>query len=274
MSRSERSEGQAPLHIQPPTPRERLLLVALLGRPESAAPAWGQWTAGLSAAAWIEALTPYKRSWPLVLWSARRSRLPIPRPVSTALKAAYVAEKLRHEFMWSALEGCAAALRTAGISSVALGGAALAATVYPEPALRHVHAIRLGVSDVEGAGRVLGDCGFRRVHGARGGSTVCLVGKRGEALVLAAEPTGFVGVSMPSSQIRVSCALDALTSAWEETLAADAYPMVWAFDVFFVARSEGWTLESSKPMERVRRPLLDEAMRLLARALADHGAPA
>jgi hypothetical protein len=276
MSRSEHPEAPGLHSIRCPTGRDRLLLVTLLGRPAQAARAWSQWTTGLPASALVEALSRYKRTWPLVLWSARRNGLPVSRPLLTVLRAAYVSEKVRYGFLWRELEACISDLSKAGISSVALGGVPLASTVYPEPWLRHVHDVRLGVSDVAGAGLVLSARGFHRANDAplRAKSAVALEGKRGESLLLVLADTRPVGTHLPGSHVTMQRPLDALMAAWEETLAADAYPLVWATDVFFVTRSEPLPLAGSQPMQRVSHPLLDEAAHILAQVLDCDGSPA
>src|SRR5262249_24307692 len=145
-------------------------------------------------------------------------------------------EKIRHTYLRHILEACISRLTAAGVTSIVRGGAALALTVYPEASLRHTHAIRLGVADVDGATTALSDLGLRREDDAMSvtGQTVCLRGQAREASVLEPDVCGST-VHLSAAQIVVQSPLDALAAAWDEIIGAGAYPLVWTFDIFFAA---------------------------------------
>ena len=241
---------------------DALLLRALLCRPPEAEEAWNKWTDTSARSGWLEALSPYKRVWPLILWAARRNRLHVPRSVLIALRAAYASEKIRHTYLRHILEACISRLSAAGVTPIVRGGVALALTVYPEAPLRHTHAIRLGVADVDGASTALSDLGFCSEEDAmsRTGRTVRLTGQAREALVLEPNVCGST-VCLSASQIVVQSPLDALAAAWDEIIGAGAYPLVWTFDVFFVAGVDRHNGRRSNDV------LLAQAVRTLARVL-------
>jgi hypothetical protein len=203
-------------------------------------------------------LSPYKRIWPLLLRALVRQQAPLRRDVRIALRAAFAAEKIRHVRVWRQLERCVLRLSAGGVATRIQGAAALAATVYPEPALRHVHAVRLGVSDLE---RALHELPKQRfvprgdvLPGA--GDVVALEGPDRQPLSVVLDENA-TEMPSPGEPLALQPARQALARVWEETLAPGANPLVWAFDVFFVTRLG--RVSGSTASDR----LVDEAIEVL-----------
>src|SRR5262245_25172227 len=78
MSRSAQPEMQGPRRIPQVGRSDALLLRALLSQPPQAEEAWNQWTEALARSSWLDALSPYKRLWPLILRAVVRGRWQVP----------------------------------------------------------------------------------------------------------------------------------------------------------------------------------------------------
>lgn len=217
--------------------------------------------------AWLATLAPYKRIWPLILRAIGANGWIVPRRVRTALRAAYVSEKIRHAHLWRVLERCVAELSLAGVPSVVEAGAALAVTVYPEPALRHTHAMQLGVVALRDATHALSPLGLRAVEHASTGipGSVCLEGPNRELIVLRSSTPESPRPPLPGSPLAIQSPREALASAWDETLGPGAPPLVWAFDVAFATRL-------GDPERTSSDRLVEEARRAIADALRPDGA--
>ena len=149
-----------------PTAERTLLLRAALQTGGVARAAWAAWLQAVgdpkqalsdgrhATAAWL----------PLLLDGLRRNGIAETREVSPYLRAAHVREELRGQTLRGICRGVLSALVAAEIPTVVLGGAALAESVYAQPALRHVHALYLLVRDVdfERAARTLSGAGLSR----------------------------------------------------------------------------------------------------------------
>jgi hypothetical protein len=250
------------LTLRSPDAREGQLLRALLLSGGDAAEAWARWVEPVGDSGWLDHLSPYKRIWPLILRASLRNEIPVPAEVRIALKAAFAAEKIRHIRVWRRLESGVARLSGAGVASVVQGGAALAAAVYPEPGLRHVHAVRLGVSDIERALHELSKEEFLpRGETNPPGDAILLMGPDRQSLSLALDADA--GETPPrGAPLALQPTERALSSAWEETLAAKAPRLVWAFDVFFATGLQ-------RPRSAKNDPLLHGAIELLGKILRE-----
>lgn len=153
------------LSVLLPTPEQTLLLRCCLQSGETARQAWEQWqtqTGGLQ-----EYLArdggPGKRLLPLLYYALRRNNAVIEPDVLAVLKNGYVREQLRYEDYRRILAEQLGTLASGGVRAIVLKGAALAETVYPEPALRHSHDIDLLVEprDLPTAVKLLVSSGLR-----------------------------------------------------------------------------------------------------------------
>ncbi len=86
---------------------------------------------------------------PLVYYHLREAGIEIPATVNRILKGAYLTHRHANRERMVALEEIAAAYRKAGIEMLALKGAALANTIYPDIALRCMCDLDLMVADDE-----------------------------------------------------------------------------------------------------------------------------
>lgn len=91
----------------------------------------------------------------------------VPEPISVSLDAHHRAMRRRHLALAQQLAGVLAAAGAAGIDPIVLKGAALAATAYPDPALRPMVDIDLLIdpAETEAMGRVLAGLGYVRQAG-------------------------------------------------------------------------------------------------------------
>jgi len=252
--------------------RQALLLRALLSPPDEAADVWARWFDPIRDSAWLEHLSPYKRIWPLILRSLARNGTPIDLEIRIVLKAALASEKLRHLRVWRRLRSCVERLSAAGVASIVQGGAALADTVYPGPGLRHVHGVRLGVSDVERALVELSKQGFLPRTGTNPtpSDSIALEGPDRQTLSLAFDRNARE-TPRRGSPLALQRPFDALASAWEETLAPRAPPLVWAFDVFFATELVRRAPSINRPAETDR--LLNDAIGVLEEILSTADGP-
>ena len=99
---------------------------------------------------------------PLLFNALRRNSVEVDPEFLTVLRTASVREELRTKAYRRVCRDVFAAFSTAGIPAVVLKGAALADTVYADPALRHCHDIDilLGESDPSRAISLLSSLGF------------------------------------------------------------------------------------------------------------------
>jgi hypothetical protein len=244
------------------------LLRALLSPPDEATEAWARWTEPIedSRSGWLEHLSPYKRIWPLIFRSLARNGTSTRDDVRIVLMAALASERFRHVRVWRQLLSCVARLSAAGVASAVQGGAALACSVYPEPGLRHVHAVRLGVSDVERALLALSKERFlpRTETNPEAGEAIPLEGPNRQPLSISFDDNAR---EMPprGSPLALQPAVDALSCAWEETLAPRAQPLLWAFDVFFVTGLRRPSRSATRSTKSDR--LLNDAIAVLEKIL-------
>jgi len=105
---------------------------------------------------------------PLLYYALRPNQAVVEPEIAPILKHAYVREKLRYEHYRQILGDTLAALEDGGVPTIVLGGAALAETVYPEPALRHSHEIELFVEphNLARAESLMLTRGFRPISGS------------------------------------------------------------------------------------------------------------
>jgi hypothetical protein len=148
-----------------PAADQTLFLRACLGDAPVAAEAWEGWRrqATRDGTPVRRALAPVNAFLPLLAWNLRRNGVPLDRELATHLRAARMTEELRLQ-RYRAI--CASVFQTftgAGIPFIVLKGAALAATAYPDPLLRHADDIDvlLHEHDLERAASVLEARGWR-----------------------------------------------------------------------------------------------------------------
>ena len=106
-----------------------------------------------------------KRLGPLLAWNLRRNGVEAEPSLLTVLRTGMLREELRSELYRGILMEVLRALDEAQVTFLALGGADLGVSVYPEPMLRHAHDIDLLMTerDVERSARALERAGFHRV---------------------------------------------------------------------------------------------------------------
>lgn len=128
-----------------PMPEQTLLLRACLQSGEIARQSWEQWQAQTGGLQQYLAHDIKAAKWllPLLYTSLRRNDVAIDSGVLPLLKNAYVREQLRYEDYLAILADTLAPLTAGEVRAIVLKGAAVAETVYPEPALRHSHDIDL-----------------------------------------------------------------------------------------------------------------------------------
>ena len=99
---------------------------------------------------------------PLLLTTLQRNGVVADRSILPYLRTAYLREELRSNTYRSILRDVLTALSSQRVSSIVLKGAALAETVYAEPALRHCDdiSIFLREKDLLPAAALLSSCGF------------------------------------------------------------------------------------------------------------------
>jgi hypothetical protein len=129
---------------------------------------------------------------PLLLSALRRNGIDAPSDLLTLLRAARYREELRSKAVAGICREVISGLAAGGISAIVLKGAALAATVYEDRALRHCHDIDIlvRVDDLTRAARTLADVGFRPIEGGakRAAGDVRLVHARGLPVELHTRP--------------------------------------------------------------------------------------
>ncbi|MDQ6827317.1 MAG: nucleotidyltransferase family protein [Gemmatimonadota bacterium] len=182
MSLSAASAGAliAALGVALPTPEQTLLLRACLCDGADARDAWKRWveTVGDPKAAMAGDRGSVKRLLPLLYFALRRGDADVDPALAPYLRLAYLREQMRSTTYLRICGDVLGALEQASVDAILLRGAALAATVYDDPALRHCHDIALLVApdDVERAADALLGAGLERVtlHGEEGGMAALL----------------------------------------------------------------------------------------------------
>ena len=138
------------LHVLPGRV-EQLLLTACLGEGEGATHAWRSFAAAVGdpKGYFEDDQSGLKGLLPLVGSSLMRNGIDAGRIFQTYARVALVREELRGRICGEILSSVLDALTAAGVATVLLKGAALSATVYPQPSARHNHAIDLLVDDAQ-----------------------------------------------------------------------------------------------------------------------------
>jgi hypothetical protein len=161
-----------PLGALLPAPRESALLRACLLDGPDARAAWREWLAAgpVPVEAQRRELARARTLLPLLARSAERNDLPLDPGISDYARAATLREELRAERYLALAAGALRALREAGVTTMVVRGAALAATVYERWSLRHCHDLDLLVpaSEHPAALRALARAGFRTIAAADG----------------------------------------------------------------------------------------------------------
>ncbi len=132
-----------------PTHRESLLLKACLREPPIATAAWREFVGVVGDAKQFFELngTGLKGMLPFVESRLTQNGINGGSSFHTYARVALVREALRSRIYLEILGGVLDALEKSGVSSILLKGAAVSATVYPQPSQRHNHAIDLWVSN-------------------------------------------------------------------------------------------------------------------------------
>jgi len=130
--------------LLPPRPQELLLAACLLEK-ERAAVAWDAFVRAVrDPKLYFERNdSGLKGLLPFVALRLLANGIPADNAFSTYARVALVREEQRNRIIGSVLSELLRTLETRDIQPVLIKGAALAATVYPEPWARHVHAIDL-----------------------------------------------------------------------------------------------------------------------------------
>jgi hypothetical protein len=155
-----------------PTPDETSLLRACLSPGDAGKRACKDWLrhhAALDNGFNKEATKAFL---PLVLHAVQNHGIEVDAAFLTVLRTAALREQLRTQTYSRICGDVFSALSDSRISTIVLGGAALADTVYSDRALRHSHDIDVFMSEqeIERAANVLGSVGFKSVNFSRPGS--------------------------------------------------------------------------------------------------------
>ena len=139
-----------------PDPAEAALLAVCL-RPDRARAAWDEWLR-LGGD-----LDRYRSLLPLVDAGVRAARLELEPALAARLAGARLHESIRWRAIRQVTADALDRLARAGLDPVVVQDVALAATAYPDPALRHCHALEVLLSPRElgDAARALTAAGFR-----------------------------------------------------------------------------------------------------------------
>lgn len=178
----------AALSAMLPSPEQTWLLRACLLDGEDGREAWRVWQtlAGDPKAAMAEDRWSVKRLLPALYSALRRNGAAVDATLLPYLKLAYVREQIRSRTYLRICGEVLTILHDADVPVVLLRGAALAATVYLDPALRHCHDLALLVerSDVSRAAEALQRQGLERLPVGDGAGAA-----RGPAALLRHETT-------------------------------------------------------------------------------------
>ncbi|MGV3711085.1 MAG: nucleotidyltransferase domain-containing protein [Gemmatimonas sp.] len=132
-----------------PIHEQTLLLRASLLQGDACRDAWNEWKtiAGNPKEAMAADRWSVKRLLPALYVALRDNNADVDPELGPYLKLAYVREQMRSRTYYRIANEVLSALTAADIPFVMLRGGALAATVYPDPAVRHCHDIALLVRD-------------------------------------------------------------------------------------------------------------------------------
>jgi hypothetical protein len=159
-----------------PRPDQTLLLRACLRGGEPGRAAWAAWQSANAdpKRALAAEHGGIKGLLPLLLHALQASRAEVSPLLLPYLRAARMHEELRSRRYREIMAEVLSILAAERVHAIVLGGAALAETVYPEPALRHCHGIDILTrpADLERSGDLLAARGFRRIHGWATGATL------------------------------------------------------------------------------------------------------
>ena len=134
-----------------PGPEQTLLLRASLLKGDECRQAWDAWKkiAGDAKQAMAADRWSVKRLLPPLYVALREAKAEVDAQLVPYLKLAYVREQMRSRTYVRIAGEVLNALQSADIPVIALRGAALAATVYPDAALRHCHDIALLIPEAQ-----------------------------------------------------------------------------------------------------------------------------
>ena len=156
------------LSIILPSPEQTWLLRACLHPAESGRQAWEVYQRLVTdpKKAFKNPRLGGKTLAPLLLTALRNNGVVVDSSILPYLRTAYLREELRSNTYRSILRDALTALSSRRVSSIVLKGAALAETVYAEPALRHCDdiSIFLREEDLLPAAALLSSCGFTPVR--------------------------------------------------------------------------------------------------------------
>ena len=160
-----------------PTREETWLLRACTQEVEAGRVAWRSWREYATNVKEVLARDQHgvKSLLPLLYRALQRNGATVDAELLPYLRTAYFREELRVQAYRRICQEVLTTLREAGIRVLVLGGAALAETVYGEPALRHCGGVELLVekADVPHAASLLVAGGFSR-SGARSSAERCV----------------------------------------------------------------------------------------------------
>ncbi len=207
--------------------------------------------AEVGSAAWDR----WKCLLPLLFVNLKRNRVDPGRAWGTLLRAAYLHESLRARAYYRVLRGVLGSLDQARVQLVALKGAALGITSYPDAKLRHSHNIELFVrrGDHDRATSTLLARGFivHRRGGGHAGPVTDLLHASGLPLRLTTRlyPLSFYRSSWdatwkrgrrlagPESGLRMPSLADALVHACADAVCRPArVSLLWVSDASMIAR--------------------------------------
>jgi hypothetical protein len=148
-----------------PTPEQTSLLRACLCTGDSGRQAWNLWQEQFGEAnngCRDDRRVP-KSLRPLLLNALRRNDVLVDRALLTSLRRAYLTEELRSKIYRRICQNVLSVLTSERVPAILLKGAALAETIYGDPALRHCHDIDILVrdDDLPRAASLLSPLGFR-----------------------------------------------------------------------------------------------------------------
>ena len=152
-----------------PTAEQTWLLRACLQSGQAGAEAWKAWLEHIGGPDRI--LGPATRGvrwlFPLLSTALRHNKVSIKHRVFAGLRAAYLAEEIRNKTYWSVFRDVLSRLAQHNLPTIVLRGAALAQTVYPDPAMRHCHDVDLLLrpQDLSQAQNLLLSAGFVKSRG-------------------------------------------------------------------------------------------------------------
>lgn len=189
--------------IQPP-PQPRQLLRACLEPGPAAHEAWQAWRGGVrdAVSALSDSAVGLRRLLPLLHQAVIRHGLTDEKSILTLLRTAALRDEARHATFARIVAPALAALAESGRDFLVLKGAALAYTVYDEPALRHCHDLDLLVREEDWAAvrPLLRKLGFSS-DSLIGPGHLRFLHRSGLPLVLHAQPFRFAYYTLPFAEL-------------------------------------------------------------------------